>query len=217
MSSKSILLILLAIDWSIWWCFCKNINNANNSCFLPSDCRFGPIHFLKDYANKQFLFKKSWDGIVCEPRDQSFRIDSTKWLQAYNSNPNYFKCFTHKYEINTMLKLRLPSNVKLLLTIQNIESIFKILSGWKNPYLYFQLANARGFEVKLLNDSENFTTYSNSDTQIVSVINSEISFYADNKKIKSCDDLINLNVSRKYSFFQLVFMYNLFLLDCKFK
>ena len=216
MSLKSNLLNMFAINLLIWWGLCKK--DSNDACYIPTDCRIGPIHYLKEYENKQFLYKRNWDGLICEPRDQSFTIDPNKSFQPYDLSPNFNNCFTHKYRIITMLELRLPRNRKLFLGFQNLQNILKLLYGWKNYFLYFQLANAKGFEVKLLNSSGSPKTYFDSNTHIVHIINSEISFYADNKKIKSCGDLIKLdNQSKNYTIFQLVSFTMLLFLNCEYR
>lgn len=134
MSLKSVLITLLAFNWSIWQCFCKN--DSNDQCFLPKDCRIGPIHYTRDFTNRQYLFRKIWDAIICKPRDQSFTIDSKRLISSFYNTSNYFKCFNHKYQVGKFLQMRLPSDRRLFLSIQSFDSIIKVMFGW-NDYLIF--------------------------------------------------------------------------------
>lgn len=157
-------------------------NEKQNECVLPNGCRIDSVYGLPNLYASEFVYAKDWNGIVCDVKDtQSNKLDGfdKKLAQIFNDslcfeNKNVSSMFDLKFSSSQKLKLDKNHNLKGILAFQSILWI----------YFTLHLINVDGFDVNL-------------DIQIpevtdiyIDLIKANVEFYAREKKIETCQDLL---------------------------
>lgn len=157
-------------------------NEKQNECVLPNGCRIDSVYGLPNLYASEFVYTKDWNGIVCDVKDtQTTKLDAfnEKLAQIFNDslcfeNQNVTSMFDLKFPLGHKLKLDRNHNLEGILAFQSILWI----------YFTLHLINVNGFDVNL-------------DIQIpevtdiyIDLIKANVDFYAKEKKIESCQDLL---------------------------
>jgi hypothetical protein len=174
--------------------------NAFN-CRLPEKCRienvYSSLHFY--YLNqKEFNI---YEGVMCDVNEK-FEFTFKNPIMTTNDE----KCFTdnyfNRYNYFNYVIFRWTNDLEILEKRFNFTNLMSYLSFFK-PLVHLILWGVKGFDVRFLD--ENHYTSENSLISVILLSDCRLNFYHNKKKINSCQDFIDLNLTQIGSIFQIKF------------
>ena len=175
--------------------------NAFN-CRLPEGCRIENVYNSEEFFNfnqKEFFL---YPEIMCDINDKfefSFK-DQTPIITSDKS------CFTSLYkDIKSRIIFKWTSSSNELNILEkrfNFTNVIRYLSFFK-PKVYISFWSIKGFDVKFLGESYNMSK--NSSINVISLSDCRLNFYHNKKKINSCQDFSDYNITQIASIFQISF------------
>ena len=177
-----------------------SVVNAFN-CDLPEHCR---LDLVDDVFTNLLVYEKSYykrQTIWCDIKENNFEfrfkeptINQTNCDQI---DPNYYNIYALKWTISNELAI-----LNNRFNFSNAVRYFKRVPG---DLSYISFIGLNGFDVNFLNNELLIKNYS--QTYYFQFLNGRLDFYHKNKKLSSCQDIIDLNLTRFKSIFQIQFLH----------
>jgi len=168
------------------------------NCELPVGCKihynFDDLHF---FENK--IIFSDLPGIRCEIRKgYKFGFKVSQPIIPNNSC-NLSKTYTEYF------KLAWPMNDLLIFDSSfHFDVMIKYFTYFQNEKNFFNLVNVKGFELNILEISFSFSSLQDLNiSNNINCINCQMNFYNQGKLVKSCNDILQSNITSIQSFFQL--------------
>ena len=185
----------LFISFICVFLFSRNVSTANQlKCDSPDNCRFEPIyksHLHSELQESQDTF------LLCDINNDAFEIrfkeaTASKTCDSFNSTIFALQ-FAFRWTTN---------DLAILDKRFNISNVFEYISKYGKRSKFITLLDLKGFDVDFFSDEHSYDTLLNGGLSI-EIINGRLDFYHNKRKVKSCQDIIDLNITRIRSIFQI--------------
>ena len=183
--------------------FCILFSNFNYGldCYLPEGCRLDIIFYDNGITNSyNEKGSDSYKAIICNVNNNEYSFEFND-QESFNASK---KCIEN-YETISLIILRWTRSNELTILESrfNITNFYRFTTYFK--YVYFmQFSNGiNGFDVQLY-DAWDFYGY-----VFLEILTGRLDFYHNKKRIESCQDFIDMNITQIRSIFQMSFKFNL--------
>ena len=173
------------------------IVNAFN-CPLPEKCRIDYVYNSEDFYyfnQKEF---QAYPEIICDINEKfefTFKDPTT-----FNNSDE--KCFIeYPKKTNIIFKWSSQNELSALEERFNFTNLMRYLSFF-DPIVYINFWGINGFDVRFLGENFNISEKS---LYIIVLSDCRLNFYHNRKRINSCQDFIDLNITKIASIFQISF------------
>ena len=175
-------------------------------CDLPESCQL-------EYVFGQYVGVYNEKGseknlsIVCDINNDAFifRFKEPMLISSKDKCENFiFDTISRDLSIN----FRWRSNELAIMDKRfNISNLIRYFSYFNANYQFIQLWDVKGFDVNILSFSDYLNFYENLTGFAIytGILNGRLDFYYNKRKIRSCQDFIDLNITEVQSIFQIVY------------
>ena len=179
---------------------CQHVKEFNLTKFpLPEGCRIENAYETRNYYNTEVSNKQS--SIICDINNDKFQL---KFIDPW-PNPIPKFCFVSKDDIGYINHYMILSWTPSINQLAILDRRFNLTNFHRYPLVFLRtlnlkLVNVKGFDVNLIDDE----LFKNPIYLVViDLINCQLDFYNNKRKLQSCQDFIDSNVTEIRSIFHL--------------
>ena len=166
-------------------------------CEIPKGCQLEVIE--NSLVKDEFVYANN-PTVWCEFNDDFYEF---KFEEKMENNTRQHCYDTDKKYSTYVFRFTSTNEIPILEKRFNLSNVKRYLSYYKSSFvfLYTYLMDIKGFDVNIL-DNNVITKRFYYDWKVL-LANCRLDFYHEKKKINSCQDIINLNLTRIESIFQI--------------
>ena len=168
------------------------IANPNNTCHLPKGCRSEYVYddYLEDFSEKG---ADIWLSVMCDVNNDAFEFKFKEMSfetdeVICDNNDNFMFLIIFRWTSN---------DLNILDKRFNFSNVLRYSSYYPSIRKKVKLWNLKGFDVDIRNVKNE-----SEDNFIFSFSNCRLDLYHNKKRINSCQDIYDLNITRIESIFQ---------------
>ena len=182
------------------------ISHANTfNCNLPERCQLENQNYERNSFGKRL-------HISCFIKNEAFEF---KFKEPTANITAGEKCFMETSYPNIIRFQWMSNNLTILEKQFNFSNVIRYFNNFENPDLTIQLLNLKGFDVNLTSENDSIRKIGLGFQ--ISVENCQLDFYHKKKKINSCPDFFDSNITEIQTIFQTHGMTSVVLLKVEYK
>ena len=182
---------------------------TSSGCQLPYisyGCRIENVYYSENQLYKEFVTDRE---ILCDVNEE-FEFIFEGPTPSLNKSDE--KCFLYSFSVDdaddsliyqTKITFKWMSS-NILEERFNFTNVIRYFSYFFEPRVYLNLWGIKGFDVNFLGRNYN-NTWENSSIFTIALSDCRLSFYHNKRKINSCQDFIDFNITQIASIFQIAF------------
>lgn len=177
-------------------------------CELPKGCHISPFRVINKWWAGELVTGTTKTGIRCH-------VDEGSLTHLARFNRSLISSCENPKKIEFYVELKPLNHARETFTkSQNLTSFMTFLAFFNSSYFTLKWTNMHGFELDLFgreiiyDDGESYllkldSKYVDAVIENVEFVNAKMTFYIGKRKVKSCKDIIDANITDPRSIFQM--------------